>query len=89
MTAKDKIEEILQKSFHPELLEVEDESRDHAGHSEALKSEGGHFNVQIISSYFAGLRLLERHRMIYEALKPLNRSIHALSITALAPGEKK
>lgn len=74
-------------SLEPRHLEIIDESALHAGHAGA-KSGGGHFQLTLISPAFAGQNGVARHRMIYQALGDLmNGKIHALSITALAPGE--
>jgi BolA protein len=44
--------------------------------------------VLIVSKRFAGLRQLQRHRQVYEAVGELMATdIHAISIHALAPGE--
>ncbi|MBI3523643.1 MAG: BolA family transcriptional regulator [Betaproteobacteria bacterium] len=68
-------------------IEIIDDSAMHAGHAGA-KSGGGHYRLNIVSPLFAGLRTIQRHRMIYEALGALmQREVHALSITALAPGD--
>jgi BolA protein len=79
---KAKIEKILQEQFQPQYLEVIDDSAKHAGHAGA--KEGGHYNVIIVSSAFEGKKLIDCHRMIYEALKPIKNLIHALSIQAKA-----
>ena len=79
------IEGILQNEFEPHYLDVIDESHNHIGHAGA--KEGGHFQVLIVSEAFHGKSLLERHRMVYEALKPIKTSIHALSIYAKTPAE--
>ena len=80
---KAKIEKILQETFKPQFLEVIDDGAKHIGHAGA--KEGGHFNVIIVSSAFEGKRLIDRHRMIYEALKPVKNLIHALAIQAAPP----
>ena len=77
---KAKIENILKEKFHPEFLEVIDDSAKHIGHAGA--KEGGHYNVIIVSSVFEGVKPIDRHRMIYEALKPIKDKIHALAIQA-------
>ncbi|MCA1956988.1 MAG: BolA family transcriptional regulator [Nitrospira sp.] len=48
-----------------------------------------HLKVLVISSAFAGKSLLDRHRMIYQALEvPLKDGrIHALELTAKTPEE--
>lgn len=81
------IDQRLRETFAPEALEIEDDSAAHAGHVGA-RSGKGHFNVLIVAEAFAGKPLLERHRMVYEALGELmHTDIHALSVKALAPGE--
>ena len=77
---KAKIEKILQGAFQPQFLEVIDDSAKHAGHAGA--KQGGHYSVIIVSSAFEGKKPIDRHRMIYEALKPVKDLIHALVIQA-------
>lgn len=75
---KAKIEELLTQAFEPAYLLVIDESHKHAGHAGA--SQGGHYQVTISSKAFEGKKLLETHRMVYQALEPVKSSIHALAI---------
>ena len=71
----------------PESLEILDDSAKHAGH-EGAKSGGGHYQLVIVSSEFAGKPVQARHRMVYQALGPMmHKEIHALAIRAYAPGE--
>ncbi len=71
----------------PESISIEDESAHHVGHAGAAGG-GGHYRLTIVSPRFAGQPLQARHRMIYDALGPLmRREIHALTISAYAPGE--
>jgi len=82
------IEHKLRTALQPLRLEIEDESHKHAGHAGARESGGGHFNVTIVSAAFSGLGLLQRHRLVYDALgDTMRREIHALSICALSPEE--
>jgi len=82
------IEHKLKAALQPLRLDIEDESHKHAGHAGARESGGGHFNVTIVSAAFAGKGLLQRHRMVYDALgETMRREIHALSIRALTPDE--
>ena len=77
----------LQAAFEPETLGVEDESYKHEGH-EGAKDGRGHFRVLIIADAFENKNLLDRHRMIYNALDEMMRhDIHALAIDAWAPSE--
>ncbi len=71
----------------PLSVELVDDSHLHAGH-EGARMGGRHYRLDIESEQFAGRRSMERHRIIYAALGDLmQRDIHALSITARAPGE--
>jgi BolA protein len=80
------LRERLTLALHPQLLELRDDSARHAGHAGAR--EGAHFAVHIVSPQFAGIRTLERHRMVYAAAASLMAGrIHALQITALTPEE--
>jgi BolA protein len=82
------IEHKLRAALQPLKLEIEDESHKHAGHAGARESGGGHFSVTIVSAAFTGLGLLQRHRLVYDALgDTMRREIHALSIRALSPEE--
>lgn len=84
----DEIEHKLKAGLDPQRLEVVDESALHAGHAGARESGGGHFNVTIVSAVFTGKGLVDRHRLVYDALgDTLRREIHALSIRALSPEE--
>ena len=91
MTAAERraqITERLTAAFAPVHLEVIDDSAQHAGHAGA-QGGAGHYRVRILSERFRGLAVLARHRLVYEALRPLiPDQIHALSIDADAPGER-
>ncbi len=73
--------------LQPDLLEIYDESAEHAGHAGA-QSGGGHYQVLIVSRRFEGQSRVTRHRMVYAALEAMmQQQIHALAITALTPEE--
>ncbi len=81
------ITECIERSFDTDQLLVKDQSHLHAGHAGAA-SGMGHFAVTVVSSAFAGLSTIKRHRMIYDAVGELMKTdIHALSIEARAPNE--
>ncbi len=80
---KAQIEKILQEKFQPTFLEVIDDSAKHAGHAGA--SQGGHYNVIIVSAAFEGKKLIDRHRLIYQAVEPIKAKIHALAIQTKTP----
>ena len=80
------IEQRLREGLQPELLEVQDDSAQHAGHAGAR--EGGHYTVRVVSERFRGLTRVARHRLVYDLMAELMRQgIHALAIDAKAPGE--
>jgi BolA protein len=82
------IREILENTFCPVLLEIEDESWKHAGHTGVHTHGGGHFVVRIVATCFRGKTRVERHRMVNEALgDAFEADIHALSIKANIPEE--
>jgi BolA family transcriptional regulator, general stress-responsive regulator len=82
------IERKLRAAFAPEALTVTDDSHRHHGHSGWREGGETHFSVAILSEAFAGKTRLERHRMINATLAgELAGSVHALAISAKAPGE--
>jgi len=84
----ERIRQLLKDQLNPESIRVEDDSWKHAGHAGARESGGGHFRVTIIAECFSGRSLVQRHRMVNEALgKEFGPTIHALSIEAKSPGE--
>ena len=77
----------FEAALKPVELSLEDDSALHAGHAGAA-SGGGHYNVRIVSLQFEGLRLVTRHRLVYDSVHDMmHKEIHALAITALAPSE--
>lgn len=85
LTRTEAIRSRLQQRFAPLELDVRDDSALHAGHAGARDGRG-HYAVRIVSTAFADLGRVERHRMVYAALGDLMQTdVHALSITALTP----
>ena len=77
----------FEAALAPVELVLEDDSAMHAGHAGAA-SGGGHYNVRIVSLQFEGLKLVTRHRLVYDSVHDMmHKEIHALAITALAPSE--
>jgi len=71
----------------PSVLEIHDDSAEHAGHAGAAGG-GGHFSLFIVSNAFSGVPRLARHqRVLREVSDLLPHPVHALSIKALAPEE--
>ena len=76
------IRERLTNTLQPTELEIIDESAMHAGHAGAA-SGGGHFIVNIVAAAFNDKTLIQRHRLVYDAVDDImHREIHALSIQA-------
>jgi BolA protein len=75
----------LQERLSPHILEVLDESAQHAGHAGAGDAGlGTHFRVRIASSLFTGKPRVARHRLVYDALQEfIDQGVHALAIETL------
>jgi len=81
-----RIEQALRQALQPQQLEVIDDSAAHVGH--AGSGGRGHFRVRLVSTRFAGLSALQRHRLVNHVLAALwQTDLHAVSITALSPDE--
>jgi BolA protein len=86
-TRLERIRERLQAALAPLEMKLDDDSAAHAGHAGAA-SGGGHYNLRIVSLQFEGLKLVTRHRLVYDSVHDMmHKEIHALAITALAPSE--
>jgi len=90
MLSVEKIKSLLKKELSAKQVELIDNSEFHKGHSEAKISGGGHYEVKIVSDRFKDMKSVDRHRMVYRALREeLKNDIHALAIVALTPEENK
>lgn len=53
-----------------------------------VEGDGQHFSAIIVSSAFAGKRMIQRHQLVYAALGDrMRQEIHALSMKTLTPEE--
>ena len=77
---------VLRAALSPESLAVQDDTASHVGHAGHSGAPfGTHFSLRIRSSCFNGLSHVQRHRLVYDALRDLMpRGIHALAIQAEA-----
>lgn len=83
----EQIEQRLRAALDPESLDIEDDSHLHAGHAGA-RGGAGHYGVTVVSKAFSGLGTVERHRLVYDAVRDMMPAeIHALRISAYAPDE--
>ena len=79
----------LEAAFSPTRLELVDESDRHHGHAGHSGSGESHFNLRIEAEAFAGKARVMRQRLVMQVLaEELAGPVHALSITATAPGER-
>jgi BolA protein len=84
----DEIRTRLRGALAAEVVEVEDESRHHAGHAGARAGGESHFRALVVSPRFEGVARVERQRMVYAALGELmSGPIHALAMRTLTPEE--
>jgi len=85
----ERLKNKLNAAFNPSRLDLEDESSRHAGHAGARPGGESHFKVVIEAAAFEGAPRVQRQRMVYRVLEDeLAGPVHALSLTALAPGEQ-
>lgn len=71
----------------PTLVDIQDDSAEHAGHAGAAAG-GGHFSLTIVSKAFSGQSRLARHRAVLDRVGDLiPHPVHALAIQAYAPEE--
>lgn len=78
------IEAALRQSLQPAFLQVSDDSSQHAGHAgHSGADHGTHFSVVVRAACFNGLSHVQRHRLVYDALRDLiPQGVHALAIKA-------
>ncbi len=78
----------LETALAPTVLALSDDSEQHRGHGGYNPAGESHFSLVIESPAFAGKSRIERQRMVHAALGDLlAERVHALSITARAPGQ--
>ncbi len=76
MVHSEKVVSSIKKSLPDAQVTVED-----------LNGGGDHLNVNVISSLFSGLSVIQQHQLIYKALKEelASEAIHALSLKTSTP----
>ena len=86
MDIKDTIIKKLEKKLKIYHFELKDFTGRHLNHEQ--HNGGFHFESVIISEDFKNLTLINRHKVVYEALgKLLEHEIHAFSMKTLTPEE--
>ncbi|KAJ6625907.1 bola-like protein-domain-containing protein [Mycena sp. CBHHK59/15] len=76
--------EQLTAQFNPTALKISNDSWQHRHHA-AMRAQGSdgtgetHFSVQIVSGVFQSKSTMQRHRMVYAALRDeMDSGLHAL-----------
>ena len=67
----ERVQAALRRHCSPRPSKCVDDSHLHAGHAGA--KEGRHFTVRVTSTAFTGLSRVARHRLVYDALRSLDR----------------
>ena len=76
------IEALLRGQLAAVHVEVEDESRLHAGHG----ATGGHYRAVVVSERFAGLSRVAAQRLVYTSLGEwMDGPIHAFAVRTFTP----
>lgn len=88
----DSMKRKLGAELAPLVLDVIDNSHQHAGHGgyrgNASYSGETHFTIEVVSSRFEGLTSIKRHRLVYSILEEeLRNPVHALSLITKTPAE--
>lgn len=88
-TRGERIAAALTKALNPSVLEIADESDRHHGHAGARPGGQTHYRLYIVADAFTGKGRLDRHRMVNAVLADeFAGGLHALAVTAAAPGER-
>ena len=88
MSMHQTLTEKLTDRFHPDVLEVIDESEQHRGHGGWREGGETHFRVRMVSDTFAGQSRVARQRAVNQCLaEELATTVHALAMELKAPGE--
>lgn len=89
MNSVERIRDLLSERLSATQVEIVDESAAHAGHRQApAPGEATHLSIRIVSPLFTGKSLLDRHRLVHEALgESFEGGLHALRLKTLDPSE--
>ena len=86
MEIKKEIKKRLEEKLDLIHFEIKDFTGRHLNHK--LHEGGFHLETIIVSDDFTDKTLIERHRVVYDAMGELmNHEIHALSMKTLTRGE--
>ena len=86
MNLDHEIKSRLIKTMVIDHLTIKDDTGRHLRHQHY--DGGGHIQIKIVSSKFEGLSLLDRHKLVYEALDGMIKNeIHALGLKTISTSE--
>jgi BolA protein len=86
MTLEAHVKENLKSAMSLDHFGYQDDTAGHEHHPG--RNGGAHITALIVSQNFEGLKLLERHKMVYSALGNLMQNdIHAFSMKTYTPDE--
>jgi BolA protein len=88
----ERLHALLTQAFAPTVLQIQDDSARHAGHSGAQPGGQSHYTVLMVSAGFQGLNRVARSRAVHTALAsefgPAEQGgMHALALTLRTPEE--
>ena len=84
MSVHSSIQQKLSQRFHPEFVDVVNESHQH---NVPANSET-HFKIILVTLSFSGLSLVKRHQAVYALLKEeMDAGVHALALHLFTPDE--
>ena len=86
MNLEHEIKSRLKDTMVVDHLTIQDDTGRHVGHEHY--DGGGHFQIKIVSNAFEGLSLLDRHKLVYQALDGMIKNeIHAIGLKTNATSE--
>ena len=86
MNLVQEIKSRLKKTIAIDHLTIMDDTGKHLRHQHY--DGGRHFKIIIVSSTFEGVSLLDRHKLIYQALNGMIKNdIHAIGLKTIATSE--
>jgi BolA protein len=86
MNSVQEIKSRLTKNIAIDHLNIMDDTGRHLRHQHY--DGGGHFQITIVSIDFEGISLLDRHKIVYQALDGMVKNeIHALGLKTIATSE--
>lgn len=88
----DRMRAALTQAFAPAVLEIQDDSANHAGHAGAQPGGQTHYSVLLVSAAFEGVSRVARSRQVHAALAaefgPAEQGgMHALALILRTPAE--